>query len=271
MSVQLKLALSGLLVALGLYGAYTIGRVLRHARELDSAASERDAERTTPPVRRELPDLSAYALTERSGQQFSFADLQGRVWVASFFFTACPGPCAEMNRLVAQLQQNPEYSAVQFVSITCDPDTDTPERLTTYARSFNADPQRWLFLTGEFDQIQQLGNEIFAVTVGSKEHSDRLILVDAEGYVRGTYRSRDTAQFAFFERKLRQVLEEQPPAAEPPRDASPAVLPEGTVQPPAGDETADPPAAPAEAPVTEPGEVDAPSAPAAAPAAGAAP
>lgn len=282
MSVNLKLALSGMLVALGLYGAYTIGRVMQRARELSSPASESesDADRAAPPARRELPDLTDYALTERSGEQFSFADLKGRVWVASFFFTACPGPCAEMNRLVAQLQQNPEYSQVKFISITCDPDNDTTDRLATYARSFNADPEQWLFLTGEFDQIQRLGNEIFAVTVGSKEHSDRLILVDAEGYVRGTYRSRDPAQAAFFERKLRQVLEEQAsqtesaPAGEAAADDAPLADPPEAAPPAAATEEESRPdeaAAEVQPSAAESGSAnDAPAADAA-PAAGAAP
>lgn len=78
---------------------------------------------------------------------------------------------------------------VHFVSITVNPDNDTPEVLTKYAKRYKADPRRWHFLTGPIDKIQTISIE--SLHIGSKEepvfHNTYFVLVDAEGWVRGYY------------------------------------------------------------------------------------
>lgn len=141
-----------------------------------------------------LWQLPEFSLTERSGQPLKLADLQGKVWVADFFYTTCPGPCPMMtsrfSSLHRDLAQEPE---VRFVSISTDPEKDTPEMLRAYAERFQAD-DRWLFLTGEKAEIYQLAIAGFklslAETPGAPEpitHSTKLALVDRTGAVRGFY------------------------------------------------------------------------------------
>src|SRR5262247_1484197 len=107
----------------------------------------------------EVPD---FALIERSGQSVTRADLHGKVWIASIIFTRCVEECPLVSNHMAQLQDT--FAAerdVRLVSITVDPAYDTPEVLTRYAQRFAAQPERWLFLTGDQVTIDKLVREGF--------------------------------------------------------------------------------------------------------------
>ena len=142
----------------------------------------------------ELPDFS---LTERSGKKVTLADLRGRVWVTDFIFTSCAGPCPVMSRRMGRLQselQRDRMDQVLCVSITVDPEHDTPQVLREYADSKGADPKQWLFLTGEKKAVRSLIIDGFKLTAPktpeeeeSLLHSTRLALVDRRGRVRGYY------------------------------------------------------------------------------------
>ena len=110
-----------------------------------------------------VPD---FALTERSGRRVTRADLQWLVWVANFFYTTCPDTCPLQSAKMARLQQDfADDRAVRLVSISVDPEHDTPEILQDYARRFGADPERWLFLTGDKTAIYRLAQEGFHLSV----------------------------------------------------------------------------------------------------------
>ena len=95
------------------------------------------------------PILTQFTLTERSGKPFGTDDLRGHVHVVSFFFASCPSTCRQQNERMQQLQFANKGKDVKFLSITCDPDRDTPTALRLYADIFNADKDQWLFLTGD--------------------------------------------------------------------------------------------------------------------------
>ena len=105
-------------------------------------------------------------LTDQDGKPFDSTSLRGKVWVGSFFFTNCPATCWRLNQTLAAMQQTSPTSQVRYVSITCDPDNDTPEALAKYAEHFKADPARWTFLTGDFDLIAAHRQRLFS-DVGS--------------------------------------------------------------------------------------------------------
>jgi protein SCO1/2 len=110
-----------------------------------------------------VPD---FRLSERSGREVSNRELQGKVWVAAFIFTRCVDECPLMSNRMARLQQ--AFAAeqdVRLVSITVDPEHDTPVVLSEYASHFGADPQRWLFLTGDKAAIFRLAREGFYLGV----------------------------------------------------------------------------------------------------------
>lgn len=149
-----------------------------------------------------LPRLAlvpSFSLTERGGKTISNNDLFGKIWVADFVYTTCPGPCplvtANMARLQKDIARDP---GVQLVTFTVDPANDTPAVLAAYADKFGADKNRWWFLTGPEKQIYALINGGFHLAVEDEHgnaadgaytvtHSTKLALVDTNGVVRGYF------------------------------------------------------------------------------------
>jgi protein SCO1/2/putative membrane protein len=144
----------------------------------------------------DLGPVADFTLIERSGRPVSNRDLRGKIWVASFIFTRCPGECVVITRNLADLQARlGKQNEVTLVSLTVDPRHDTPEVLRAYARQKGADPRRWLFLTGEHDTVLKVIWKSFfqpvqEATGKGKEryvlaHSPRLVVIDHEGRFRG--------------------------------------------------------------------------------------
>ena len=130
----------------------------------------------------EIPD---FALIERNGQSITKADLLGKVWIASVIFTRCVEECPLVSSHMARLQD--VFAAepdVRLVSITVDPAHDTPEVLTRYAQSFAAQPQRWLFLTGDKTAIYRLVREGFRLGLVDPDEPVKSSVVPAAGRVR---------------------------------------------------------------------------------------
>jgi cytochrome oxidase Cu insertion factor (SCO1/SenC/PrrC family) len=148
------------------------------------------------------PPLEEFELTERSGKAFRSADLKGKVWVTSFFFASCAGQCPRLNANIKHLHDDPELKEVTWVSITVDPDNDTPEVLQEYADRYQADPERWLFCRGEFDYIKRVGEDIMKMEVTWRGHKDYAIVIDREGKVRGMFDATSISQ----SKKLRVLL-----------------------------------------------------------------
>lgn len=174
-----------------------------------------------------VPD---FAFTERSGRKISIADLKGKVWVAQFFYTHCTDICPltvpQMGLLHLEYLKDPEFrSAIHFVSITVDPERDTPEVLSKYAEHFSADPQMWLFLTGDKDTTYRLAEQGFKLGIGEEKnppevvkktgeekelfHSNRLILIDRKAQIRGYYSGIDAEAMVRLRRDLKTLLAEK--------------------------------------------------------------
>jgi len=144
--------------------------------------------------------VADFTLTNQDGLTVSLADLRGHVWVADIIFTRCPGPCLRMTGLMRQLQETlPPGNQARLVTLTTDPDYDTPPVLKARASQFNADPSRWLFLTGTKKQIADLAANSLKLTALPKEpgqqetpadlfiHSTIFVLVDKQARLRGTF------------------------------------------------------------------------------------
>ena len=144
------------------------------------------------------------------------ADFAGKVWVADFFYTTCPGPCPMLSSRLSGVQKSlGNDPGVRLVSISVDPDKDTPEVLKTYAERFKAG-EHWLFLTGQRDAIYSLAREQFKLPIAeapaarrSSSHSTRLMLVDKTGAVRGFYEGADDAGVENLVRDIKRLLEEK--------------------------------------------------------------
>jgi cytochrome oxidase Cu insertion factor (SCO1/SenC/PrrC family) len=117
------------------------------------------ASSTRLPIYGSVPD---FALTDQRGRPVRRADLEGKVWIASFIFTNCAEECPLMIADMAQLQSDLALVAdFRLVSISVDPERDTPTVLSQYADRFEADSERWLFLTGDKRAIYRLAREGF--------------------------------------------------------------------------------------------------------------
>lgn len=150
---------------------------------------------------RPIPTYSAvpdFSLTERSNRTINRKDLDGKVWVADFIFTHCGGICPAMSSNMEKLQTLLPKE-VMLVSFSVDPANDTPDVLSEYAQRYNADPARWLFLTGDPAALQKLSINGFKLALDATSgteaepitHSSRFALVDRQGNIRGYYGMED--------------------------------------------------------------------------------
>jgi protein SCO1/2/putative membrane protein len=140
--------------------------------------------------------VGSFSLTERSGQTITNEDLRGKVWIASFILRHCKdGQCPQVTATMANLQKDLRLAQepdLRLVSFTVDPERDQPKELQQYAESHHAHPDRWLFLTGNKDEIHRLIRESFQLAVAAKaaadfDHSSRLVLVDQMGHIRSYF------------------------------------------------------------------------------------
>lgn len=157
--------------------------------------------------------IDNFTLTNRTGKTFSASQLKGKVWVASFFFASCPTTCTKQNQAVAGLVDEFAERGVKFVSITCDPENDTPQALQAYAAKLQAKPDEWFFLTGEMTEIRKIGAEAFQVLVERQTHSNRLMLIDKWGNLRGRFNWQDPRELESLKKRIAELLDERAPPA----------------------------------------------------------
>lgn len=181
---------------------------------LSSWTSNHPAPDSNPPE----PPLTEFELTERSGKTFRSEELKGQIWVASFFFTSCGSNCRMLNMKVAELQREFGSRGVRFISISCDPQVDTPRVMAQYADMFNADANQWLFLTGDLQYSRRIGQDMLHVSVNERSHVDQLIVIDAEGESRGAFLALQADQFQLVKTLLEELLAESSPRNEPDLD-----------------------------------------------------
>ncbi len=167
-----------------------------------------DAETVTEDEPSMAPDgwMSEFSLIERSGKTVTSDQLRGTPYVVSFFFTTCPSICVQQNQKVQELQKEFEDQGVRFVAISVDPETDTPEQLREYAARFGADTDQWLFLTGDLTYIRRVGAEVFRLAVDEKFHTEKFVLVGAEGQIIGYYAWPEKRQFDQLKSDIREMV-----------------------------------------------------------------
>jgi protein SCO1 len=205
--------------------AILVAFILKQARDRQSAAALAPAIDSANvadgklPVLFEVPD---FALTNQSGQVVTRSDLRGQVWIADIIFTRCAGPCPEMTRRMAELQAAiPANQPVKFITLTTDPDNDTPAVLQSYARRFLAQSGRWHFLTATKRQIADLAVGGLKLTAMEKEadkreklddlfiHSTLFVLIDQQGRARAVFESDDPAMKSKLIPAITKLLQEK--------------------------------------------------------------
>ncbi len=144
--------------------------------------------------------LPAYVLTNQFGRAFRTDEFRGRALAITFIFTRCPFPtfCPRMSEHFAEVQRRLLHRAGgptnwHLLTISFDPDFDTPEVLRRYAEARGADPAHWTFATGDLVDITALGEQFGLVfwrdpAAGGINHNLRTVVVDAQGRVRSIWR-----------------------------------------------------------------------------------
>jgi protein SCO1/2 len=159
--------------------------------------------------------LTEYQLTERSGRKFRSEELKGKVHVVNFFFAKCPTSCRIQTAAVKGLHDEFGPKGVVFISITCDPENDTPVALAEYAKEFRADPKQWLFLTGDLPYIRRVGGEVYYLPVDKQTHSESLLLVDRQGKIHGRFSWKDATELAKMKQAMNDLLSDVGPDPSP--------------------------------------------------------
>lgn len=149
----------------------------------------------------DLGRLPSFSLLDQTGKAVTDRDLRGQLAVVNFVYTRCPSVCPMLTAKFKALQTKLKgLPGVRYVSISVDPQHDTPEVLNAYAARFQAAPE-WLFLTGPLSEIERTVVKGFKLHIGEPTpnannpslidimHGEHFVLVDREGVIRGYYRS----------------------------------------------------------------------------------
>jgi protein SCO1/2 len=151
----------------------------------------------------EFGKVPGFSFPSHIGEALSLKDLKGKVWVLYSFFAGCPSICPVMNKNMMKVQEAfKEIPEFKIVGITVNPKDDTVQLLSKYSENFKAIPGKWYYLTGEKKPIYTLLREGFKL--GTEEvppaerggpndfiHSEKFVLVDREGTIRGYYNGTD--------------------------------------------------------------------------------
>ena len=142
-----------------------------------------------------------YKFQTQSGDSLELDSLHGNIYVADFFFATCPGICPKLSNSLERVQQAfVREGNFKLVSFSVDPAKDSMPALRKYAAVHNAIPGKWYFLRGSKDDIFGLASKGFSLTAKDDEdggpeafiHSEKLVLVDQSGNIRGYYSGVDT-------------------------------------------------------------------------------
>ncbi len=160
-------------------------------------ACQSDGPQTTVTDLPEIKQVPDFKFMNYTGSTLTAEDLEGKVYIAYFFFTSCGGPCPIMNSKANVLQA--EYADVpdfRIVGFSVDPERDNLQRLTRYAERYNAVPGRWYMLRNEKNVVADLASRGFMLGDASVPamHSTRFVLVDRRGTIRGYYDGMDDAK-----------------------------------------------------------------------------
>ncbi len=157
------------------------------------AAADADPSASRLAVIRSAPD---FRLIDAHEKPITLRQFRGKAVLVAFFFTTCNGACPATTHRLAKIQEelakHPGLSErAQILSVTLDPERDTPEKLRGYARLYEADERNWAFVTGPAEDIRKTldawGIWAKPAANGQLDHPSRVYLVDPEGRIREIY------------------------------------------------------------------------------------
>jgi protein SCO1/2 len=156
------------------------------------------------PEHKAMPDLGTitpFALVDELGQPFTDEAMRGHVTIVSFIFTRCDTICPVTAMKMSRIQEKTfdVGSKVKLVSFSVDPKYDTPDKLDAFGKKYLADPERWRFVTGDYDKVYKVVEGSFMTSmmqlpdrpngVPDFAHGGYFLLVDQHLHLRGIYDS----------------------------------------------------------------------------------
>ena len=160
------------------------------------------------PISGSVPD---FEFTDSNGKIITLKDMKGKVWVADFIFTTCTMACPIMTgnmNIIHKTFKNDNN--VRIVSISVYPEYDTSDILKEYASRYNANTNRWHFLTGPEESVKKIIKTGFKI--GDYEdiifHSEKFALVDISGNIRGYYNGMKTQDMSQLKKDINKLLRE---------------------------------------------------------------
>jgi len=161
------------------------------------------------PIIGKVPDFSF--MSSRL-EEVSKKDLDGKVWVADFIFTTCGGICPKMTENLAWIHRSYLLEKdVRLVSVTVNPDYDSPQVMKEYAGKHGADTQLWHFLTGPKEAVHDLAYKGFML--GGVDdpifHSPKMVLVDRKSRIRGYYDGTDKEEVRKLFKDIARLMKEK--------------------------------------------------------------
>ncbi len=142
--------------------------------------------------------ISDFSFTDQEGETLTKSDLEGKIYVANFFFTSCPDICPTMmENLRFVYNKYKESPDIRFVSMTVDPKRDSVPTLATYGRELGAQPKQWYLLTGMKSMLYHAAEHDYLLASVETPiesafiHSDMAVLIDQQFRIRGFYKATD--------------------------------------------------------------------------------
>jgi len=161
-----------------------------------------------------VPD---FAFTDHRGQRFTSDSIRGKILVVDYFFTRCGTICPKMSRQMKRLDwllEDPKFDNVMLLSHTVDPQYDNAKILADYRRSFEASDQ-WVFLTGDKQSLYEQGVKGYLISAqddalapGGFLHSEKFVLIDPKGRIRGYYDGTDVDEVSRLEKEVKLLIKE---------------------------------------------------------------
>jgi protein SCO1/2 len=161
-----------------------------------------------------------FSFVNQEGKTITKKEVDGKIFVVEYFFTTCKGICPKMNenmtKVYAAFKGNNDF---RILSHSVDPKRDTVGAMKAYSLRFDADPNQWFFLTGDKKELYDMARYSYLVTAVDDTatvnidddfiHTDRFILVDKIGQIRGQYEGTDTASVAQLISDIKELMKEK--------------------------------------------------------------
>jgi len=164
--------------------------------------------------------IREFAFVDQEGRTVTHEDVKGKIYAVEYFFTTCKGICPKMNENMSEVYQAFRGNKdVLILSHTVDPLKDTVEAMKEYSLKYDADPKQWLFLTGDKKELYDMARYSYLVTAADDTgvvdiqsdfiHTDRFVLVDGTGHIRGQYKGTDKGAVSQMIGDIKELLKEK--------------------------------------------------------------